>query len=46
MSQLWSVPLETTDWLLMKVQLYVVAQLQRFLNHTACPTGRHYVMDL
>ncbi len=45
MSQLWSIPPETTDWFLMKVQLYAVAQLQRFLNHSVCPMGGLYVMD-
>lgn len=43
MSQLRSIPLETADWLLMKVQMYVVAQ-RHLLNHSLS-YGAHYLMD-
>ena len=38
MSQLWSIPPETTDWLLMKIQFYVITQLWHFQNLTVCPS--------
>lgn len=44
MNQMWSIPVETTDWLVMKVQLYVVAQLLQLLNHSVLHGGIN-VMD-
>lgn len=36
---MWLIPLEAVDWLLVKVQLYIVAQQRLRLNHSVLRGG-------